>query len=86
MQLLLHDESMNGRRCSLLQDESQSKVYGHLRDKHGAIGEEWPLFGNALVEPFRPRRFPDRRVHFLAFEDDRVDDNGVFDPFVGLPF
>ncbi|VDP10413.1 unnamed protein product [Heligmosomoides polygyrus] len=89
-------EGCNHMHCSMcnihfcwicgFRDESQSKVYGHLRDKHGAIGEEWPLFGNALVEPFRPRRFPDRRVHFLAFEDDRVDDNGVFDPFVGLPF
>ncbi|RCN39983.1 IBR domain protein [Ancylostoma caninum] len=25
--------------------ETQSTVYGHLRETHGAIGEEWPMFG-----------------------------------------
>ncbi|KIH54593.1 IBR domain protein [Ancylostoma duodenale] len=25
--------------------ETQSTIYGHLRETHGAIGEEWPMFG-----------------------------------------
>ncbi|KAK5982544.1 RING-type domain-containing protein [Trichostrongylus colubriformis] len=33
-------------------DTTQSKIYGHLRETHGAIGEEWPLFDNFyLMQP-----------------------------------
>ncbi|PIO69901.1 IBR domain protein [Teladorsagia circumcincta] len=37
---------------------SQSRVYEHLREIHGAIGEEWPLFDyNVLRRNFGAARF-----------------------------
>ncbi|WKX97253.1 hypothetical protein Q1695_013146 [Nippostrongylus brasiliensis] len=81
--LIEKEEGCNHVKCSVcgvhfcwtcgFMDEAQSKVYGHLRDEHGAIGDEWPLFDNF---PMGFQRRHHRREDFFVdpllehFDDD----------------
>ncbi|VDM66798.1 unnamed protein product [Strongylus vulgaris] len=50
--------------CDFMSD-TQSKVYGHLREDHGAIGAEWPAV--EFVQNFGI--FPRRLFGFLDADD-----------------
>ncbi|VDL79120.1 unnamed protein product [Nippostrongylus brasiliensis] len=85
--LIEKEEGCNHVKCSVcgvhfcwtcgFMDEAQSKVYGHLRDEHGAIGDEWPLFDNF---PMGFQRRHHRREDF--FVDPLLEH---FDDDIGFP-
>ncbi|EYB81647.1 hypothetical protein Y032_0377g257 [Ancylostoma ceylanicum] len=56
--------------------ETQSNIYGHLRETHGAIGEEWPMFDGFVP---RERLYP--RPPPFVFPIRRPEDDDDDDPF-----